>query len=145
MFLLRYPYTMEIDEDDKGKDVFYLSCPIVDEPLAIGQTLEEAKVDLLGLILFTASVYRKENRLFPVPTAKNFDSNCVGLNLCQSLKIFLLNAMTETRTRPSDIARYLGLPRQRMTRLLNPRASSRLETLCDAIEATGKRLEIYVS
>lgn len=143
MFNLRYPYSVEIDRDDEGNDVFFLSCPLVPEPIALGSTIEEAKEDLVGLILFTASEYRKDGRLFPI--TEQTAEPCVELNICQSLKIFLLNAMTETRTKPIDIANKLNLPRQRITPLLNPNTASRLEVVINAIEATGKSVNLIVS
>lgn len=143
MINLRYPYTYEVDKHDDGNDLFFVSCPLVPEPLATGATLKAAKADLIGLLLITAGVYRKEGRLFPVPAG--CPEPTVELNYCQSLKIHLLNAMTETGAKPIDIAKRLDLPRQRLTPLLDPKVASRLDVVLSAIEATGKELTLKIT
>jgi antitoxin HicB len=48
--------------------------------------------------------------------------------------------MIETGTKPIQIARELGIAKQEMTRIMNPRQKTKIDTLEKAIEATGKRL-----
>jgi antitoxin HicB len=48
--------------------------------------------------------------------------------------------MVETGTKPIQIARKLGIAKQEMTRVMNPRQKTKIDTLEKAIEATGKRL-----
>ncbi len=145
MLKFRYPYRVEIEKNDDGSDLFFLPCPLVAEPVAYGSTLEEAREDLKGLLLFTAAEYRKDGRLFPIPKEEDALEDCIELSICQSMKIVLLNAMTASGTKPIDIAKKLGIPRQRLTVLLNPARPSRLDTVLEAIQATGKSLTFSVA
>lgn len=65
---------------------------------------------------------------------------CAQLSPIETLKVFLINAMIETHTRPVDIAERLGITRQEVTRITNPKYRTKLDTIDRAIEATGKRL-----
>ena len=56
------------------------------------------------------------------------------------VKVLFLNSMVETKTKPIQIARRLGIAKQEVTRILNPRQKTKIDTLEKAIEATGKKL-----
>jgi antitoxin HicB len=64
----------------------------------------------------------------------------VELTPSETVKILFLNSMVETGTKPIQIARKLGIAKQEMTRVMNPRQKTKIDTLEKAIEATGRRL-----
>ena len=64
----------------------------------------------------------------------------VELTPSETVKVLFLNSMVETKTKPIQIARRLGIAKQEVTRILNPRQKTKIDTLEKAIEATGKKL-----
>lgn len=81
-----------------------------------------------------------DKRVFPMPMEAEEGDVCAQLSPIETLKVFLINAMIETHTRPVDIAERLGITRQEVTRITNPKYRTKLDTIDRAIEATGKRL-----
>lgn len=109
---------------------------------AFGQTLQEAQAEMHNLLLDLLIDAYSDKTLFPIP---DDDASCgvtVSLSPIETLKVFLINAMIETHTRPIDIAERMGISRQEVTRITNPRYKTKLDTLDQAIEATGKRLRV---
>lgn len=117
-----------------------------DAPSAVasGNTLDEACEEMHSLLLDLLGDSLRDHSPFPYASGtKPSNTNAtVSFTPVQSLKVFLVNAMIETGSRPIDIAQKLGIPRQGMTRILNPRYQTNLDTLDKAIEATGKHLRV---
>ncbi len=106
---------------------------------AFGETQQKAEMEMHSLLLDLVSDYFSEKKLFPMPEDAEGENVPVYLTPIETLKVFLLNAMVETHTRPVDIAQRLGITRQEVTRITNPRYKTKLDTLDRAIESTGKK------
>jgi antitoxin HicB len=69
----------------------------------------------------------------------------VELTPSETVKVLFLNSIVETKTKPIQIARRLGIAKQEVTRILNPRQKTKIDTLEKAIEATGKKLTYSIT
>jgi antitoxin HicB len=83
-------------------------------------------------------------RKLPVPLASRVRSGRPFVEIPVSLaaKILLHNEMLVQQVRPAELARRLKLPRQEMTRLLDPHTNTRIDSIADAMKALGKRIEL---
>ena len=128
---MRFSYPCEVSRDSETGQVI-LECK---NPSAF--TLKE----MHSLLLDCVSDYIDEGKIFPTvtkPAKKNEVS--VELTPSETVKVLFLNSMVETKTKPIQIARRLGIAKQEVTRILNPRQKTKIDTLEKAIEATGKKL-----
>lgn len=135
---LVYPCEKSIDPES-GQVILECKNP---SAFAFGQTLQEAQDEMHSLLLDLLVDAYAEKTLFPMPDDDAGFGVTVSLSPVETLKVFLINAMVETHTRPVDIAERMGITRQEVTRITNPRYKTKLDTLDQAIEATGKRLRV---
>lgn len=136
---MRFSYPCEVSRDSETGQVI-LECKNP-SAFAFGDSLEEAVKEMHSLLLDCVSDYIDEGKIFPTVT-KTAKKNEVSVELTPSetVKVLFLNSMVETKTKPIQIARRLGIAKQEVTRILNPRQKTKIDTLEKAIEATGKKL-----
>ncbi|MVX57450.1 hypothetical protein [Parasutterella muris] len=136
---MRLSYPCEVSRDPESGQVI-LECKNP-SAFAFGDSLEAAEMDMHSLLLDCVADYVDEGKIFPT-TVKRPKKNEVSVELTASetVKVLFLNSMIETRTKPIQIARRLGVAKQEVTRILNPRQKTKIDTLERAIEATGKKL-----
>lgn len=136
---MRFSYPCKVSKDPDTAQII-LECK---EPsaFAFGDTLEDAVKDMHSLLLDCVSDYIDAGEVFPTATKKATRNEVsVELSPSETVKILFLNSMVETKTKPIQIAQRLGIARQEVTRILNPRQKTKIDTLEKAIEATGKKL-----
>lgn len=134
---MQYPFTVERTKSGG----YILQMVDIPEVIAHGDSMDEARSEILSAFLSYAEWLFDDGMPIPLPSsAAGCDS--IDIPISTTAKILLLNAMTETKTRPSDIARKTGLAKQEMTRITNLRYKTKIDTLERAINATGKTLRI---
>lgn len=136
---MRFSYPCEVSVDpETGQIVLECKEPSV---FSFGEDLETAVKDMHSVLLDCVSDYVDEGKPFPT-SAKKPKKNEVAVELTPSetVKILFLNSMVETGTKPIQIARKMGIAKQEMTRVMNPRQKTKIDTLEKAIEATGRKL-----
>lgn len=139
---MRFSYPCEVSRDSETGQVI-LECKNP-SAFAFGDSLEEALKEMHSLLLDCVSDYIDEGKIFPTvtkPAKKNEVS--VELTPSETVKVLFLNSMVETKTKPIQIARRLGIAKQEVTRILNPRQKTKIDTLEKAIEATGKKIDLF--
>ena len=110
-------------------------------------TLEEAVADMHSIMMDLLGEAFEMREPFPLPETDGSHEGErieVTLTATETLKIYLINAMIETGMRPIDLAERLNIARQEVTRIINPRYRTGLETLDRAIEATGKHVKLTI-
>ncbi len=135
---MRYTYKTEREEDGG----YVLQLIDVPEVISCGETLEEAKDELLSALVSFAEWLFDDGLPIPLPSSK--DGDAIDIPTSTAVKILLLNAMTATKTRPVDIVNKTGITKQEMTRITNLRRKTKIDTLERAINATGKTLQFSV-
>jgi antitoxin HicB len=87
-----------------------------------------------------------ENKLpIPLPSKVRRGRHSVELPVSLTAKILLHNELLTQKVRPSELARRLKLPRQEMTRLLDPHTVTKIDSIADAMKALGKSIELQVA
>ena len=131
---MRFSYPCEVSRDSETGQVI-LECKNP-SAFAFGDSLEEAVKEMHSLLLDCVSDYIDEGKIFPTvtkPEKKNEVS--VELTPSETVKVLFLNSMVETKTKPIQIARRLGIAKQEVTRILNPRQKTKIDTLEKAIDS----------
>lgn len=137
--MLKYP--ARVGRDGNGYMVSFRDIP---EALTSGATREEA-VEMAHDALATAmEFYLEDRRPVPMPSEPRKGEVLIDLPASMSAKMLLLNAMIESGVSPAKLARRLGTSPQVVNRIVNFRHSTKIDTIAEAIEATGKRLEMRV-
>lgn len=117
----------------------------VPEALSEGATIDETLEFSLQALVLAVDFYREDFRPFPSPSKPQKGELIVSIPASISAKILLLNSMTEGNVRPADLARKMEVKSQDVTRLLNIRHSTKIDTIEKALLALGKRLTLSAS
>jgi antitoxin HicB len=77
-----------------------------------------------------------------MPSAPKRGHRLVELPASVSAKVLLFNELIGQKVRPADLAKRLSIPRQHVTRLLDPRHATKIDNIAAALKALGKTMEI---
>lgn len=135
---MQYPYRIR----KVAESEYILQLLDIPEVIASGKTLEDAKAETLDAFISFAEWLFDDGMQIPLPSSAKCETVSVPASI--SAKILLLNAMTQTGIRPIDIANKIGITRQEMTRITNLRRKTKIDTLEQAISATGKNLYLSI-
>ncbi|KQM78926.1 type II toxin-antitoxin system HicB family antitoxin [Xylophilus sp. Leaf220] len=131
-----FPARFEPDPDG-GYVVTFRDIP---EAITQGDTMEEAQSMAADALLTAMDFYFEDRRLVPAPSAVQPGEIMVSLPLSAAAKVELLNLVVEQNERPIDLARKMNIRPQEVTRLLDPKHSTKIDTLATAFSALGKNL-----
>ncbi len=138
--MLKFPARFDPDPDG-GFTVSFRDIP---EALTQGDTLEEARAAAADALLTAMDFYFEDRRTVPVASAAKKGEELVALPISTSAKVALLNAMVQTKTRPADLAKGMGVKPQEVTRILDLRHTTKIDTMADAFRALGMELDLHV-
>lgn len=137
---MRYPITIEPD----GK---FLFVKFVDIPEAItqGATHAEALEMAKDVLESSLDFYFEDERKVPLPSKLKKGQEFVELNPSLWAKVLLLNEMLSQQLRPADLAKRLHVRPQEVTRLMDIKHSTKIDTIGAAFTAMGKKLDFVVT
>ncbi len=133
-------YPVRITRQDVGN--YAVRFPDIPEALTLGDTEEEALRHAVDALETALDFYFDQGRLVPMPSAPKRGHKLVELPASISAKVLLFNELVEQKVRPADLAKRLSIPRQHVTRLLDPRHATKIDNIACALKALGKNLEI---
>lgn len=137
---MKYPVIIE-----KIGDSFLVTFPDIQEALTQGDTIEES-LDMAKDALETAlEFYFEDERKVPLPSKTEKDQYFVELQPSLWAKVLLLNEMVEQKIRPIDLARKLEVRPQEITRLMKLKHPTKIDTISNAFNAMGKRIEFTIA
>lgn len=137
--MLRYPALFE--PDGSG---FVVSFRDIPEALTQGDTLGEAREMAADALLTAMDFYFEDKRPVPSPSKAKKGEELVALPASVSAKILLLNEMIAQGVTPSDLARRLNTRPQDVNRIMDLGHTTKIDTIAEALETLGRRLEISV-
>ena len=137
---MRYPVMIE----KLGDSSFFVSFPDIPEALTQGKTLEDALAMAKDALETALEFYFEDERTVPLPSKLENDQLVVELSPSLWAKVLLLNEMVVQNIRPADLARRLSVRPQEITRLMNLKHSTKIDTISSAFNAMGKSLEFVV-
>lgn len=135
-----YPARFEPAEEG-GFVVTFRDIP---EAITEGDTIDEAREMAADALLTAMDFYFEGKRKVPEPSKVKKDEELVGLPVSAAAKVLLLNEMIEQKVTAADLARRLNTSPQVVNRIVDLHHSTKIDTLAEALEALGKRLEIGV-
>jgi len=115
-----------------------------DVPEAITQGDSEAEAaDMAADALVTAmDFYFVDRRRIPLPSAAKKGERLIPLPHSIVVKVLLLNEMLSAGISNAELARRMGTRPQEMTRVLNLRHNTKIDTISQALAAMGRDLEV---
>lgn len=137
----KFPVRFEADENGG----YFVSFRDIPEALTQGTTLEEARDAARDALVTAMDFYIEDNRHVPEASPAEEGEELIELPLSVSAKIMLLNAMLEKRFKAADLARAMQIKPQEVTRIMDLRHTTKIDTLARAFSAVGRKLELHVS
>jgi|SRR6185312_14466595 len=138
---MRYPVT--IHKEKAGG--CWLSFPDVPGTYTNGASVEDALSHALDALETMFMYAFGTGETIPLPSLPKRGQKLVELPPTVAAKVLLHNEMVRQKVRPIDLARRMGIPRQELTRMLNLRHNTKIDTTAQALAALGKRLELRVA
>lgn len=136
---MRYP--VNIEPDGSG---FFVSFPDIPEALTQGATMEEALIMGKDALEIALEFYFEDERTVPLPSQPIRGQTVIELSPSLWAKVLLLNEMILQHVRPADLARKLSIRPQEVTRLMQLKHPTKIDTISNAFNAIGKTLELVI-
>jgi antitoxin HicB len=136
---MRYPVKLTHQSVGNYAVVF----PDIPEALTLGDTKEEALRHAADALETALDFYFEQDRPVPLPSAPKRGQRLVELSASVSAKVLLFNELLAQKVRPAELAKRLSIPRQHVTRLLDPRHPTKIDSIAAALKALGKTLELH--
>ena len=136
---MRYP--VNIEPDGSG---FFVSFPDIPEALTQAETMEEALIMGKDALETALEFYFDDERTVPLPSKYKRGQIVIVLSPSLWAKVLLLNEMILQHVRPADLARKLSIRPQEVTRLMQLKHPTKIDTISNAFNAIGKTLELVV-
>ncbi|MEQ1667995.1 MAG: type II toxin-antitoxin system HicB family antitoxin [Sulfuriferula sp.] len=136
---MRYPVTIE--PDGQFFLVTFLDIP---EAITQGSTHAEALEMAKDALETALDFYFEDERKVPLPSKLKKGQEYVELSPSLWAKVLLLNEMLSQRLRPADLAKRLHVRPQAVTRLMDIKHNTKIDTISAAFTALGKKLDFVV-
>jgi antitoxin HicB len=137
-----YSYPVNLEKDTNGS--LLVTFPDIPEAASVGDDEDEALLNALDALESAIEIYFDEKREVPTPSKARKGQRVVTLPALVTAKVLLANEMIRQGVRKAELARRLELHMPQVDRLLDPRHSSKLDTIERAFEKLGKRLDVSV-
>jgi len=137
---MRYPVKLKADGH-------YIMAWFPDVPGAhtVGDDKEDALRHALDALETVFMYIFGTGKKIPLPSTVKRGQAWIELPPPVAAKVLLHNEMVRQKVRPIDLARKMGIPRQEITRVLNLKHNTKIETTAQALRALGKHLELHVA
>jgi antitoxin HicB len=139
---MQYPAVFETDTDDGGYVVKFRDIP---EAITQGDDDADAMAMAEEVLISSIEFYLQNKRPIPAASKARRGERLVPLPANISAKVLLLNEMLAQNVGTSELARRMGTIPQNVTRLIDVRHTSKLESIEQAIRALGKHLELTLA
>ncbi len=136
---MRYPVIIEPDGSS-----FFISFPDIPEALTQSETFEQALAMGKDALETALEFYFEDERTVPLPSKPKRGQPVVELSPSLWAKVLLLNEMVLQHVRPADLARKLSIRPQEVTRLMQLKHTTKIDTISSAFAAMGKTLDFVV-
>jgi antitoxin HicB len=121
-------------------DHFWSTCPDIPEAHSAGDTLEELLENAIEGLTLALSIYVDQKR--EIPHSSGQGDHHVRLSAVTLAKIILWNQLIHTGKSKADLASMLGISPTAAARLVDFEHTSKMESLEDALDQFGLRLQI---
>jgi antitoxin HicB len=136
--MIRYPVKLTRDSDG----TLLVTAPDLPEVASFGDDETDALLHTADAVATALQGRIKERGVIPAPSAPKRGQRLVTLPALVAAKLALYQAMLETGTRKSDLARRLHVHPPQIDRLLDLDHDSRLDQIENAARAMGREMHI---
>jgi len=116
----------------------------IPEAITQGDTVDEAMAMAKDALVTAMDFYFEDRRIVPEPSAPLEDERIITLPPSVYTKVLLLNVLVERQIAHAELARRMHVRPQEITRLLDLRHATKIDTLSQAFETLGKQLVLGV-
>jgi antitoxin HicB len=136
--MFRYPAKLKAAKEGG----FVVTFPDFPEAITQGEDLDDALRHGADVLESAIDWYIEEGKPVPAPSKPTRGQRTVELPASYAAKILLLNEMALQRVRPVELARRMKVSPQEVTRLLDVRHTTKIDSIAGALKALGKTMEI---
>lgn len=116
----------------------------IPEAITQGDTREEAICMASDALITAMDFYFEDKRTVPMPSDALPGEELIPMPASIWAKVLLLNVMVESKVRPTELARRMGVQKQEMTRLMDLHHQTKIDGVQSALNALGCQLEIRI-
>lgn len=137
---MQYPVILTPDEGG-----FVVTFPDIPEAITQGDDKADALRHAADALESALDFYFETKRAVPLPSRARRDQAVVDLSASVTATVLLYNELLRQNVRPAELAQRMHIPKQSVTRLLDRRHATKIDSMSEALKALGKRLEVRVS
>lgn len=128
----------------KERDGYVVTFRDIPEALTSGASKQEAAEMAEDALATAMEFYFEDGRQVPMPSKARKGEELVELSASIAVKVLLLNEMLKENVTPSRLAKKLDTSPQSVTRIVDLRHSTKIDTIAEAFKAMGKTLSFSV-
>lgn len=117
----------------------------IPEAITQGDTEQEALEMAAHGLLTAMDFYFEDKRKVPMPSKPLKGERGVVLPTSAWVKVLLLNEMIDQKVTASELARRMDTRPQEINRVIDLGHTTKIDTISDAFNVLGKRLELQVA
>ncbi|NOT16775.1 MAG: type II toxin-antitoxin system HicB family antitoxin [Sulfuriferula sp.] len=136
---MRYPVILTSDTGG-----YVVTFPDIPEAMTQGDSYDDAMEMAKDVLESSLDFYFEDERKVPLPSKLKKGQEYVELSPSLWAKVLLLNEMLSQRLRPADLAKRLHVRPQAVTRLMDIKHNTKIDTISAAFTAMGKTLDFVV-
>lgn len=140
--MFNYPAVAHFDEESETYEITYRD---FDNIHAVAYTEDDIELEASDILHVGLEEFIASKLPIPAPSEAQTGDFIVYLPLISCLKIALHNAMLETKTKKSDLARKMNLTSSQIERLLEINQTSKVDSLEQALYLLGYSISISVN
>ena len=141
MYRYQYPVTLE-DNGEGGFLLHFRDVPQINSEISSPDELQKTAIDAL---ITAADICFEKKIPFPKPSEPNDGEKLIALPISVVAKILLHDAMLKANIRPSDLARRMKTSPQEVSRIIDLKHTTKIDTIQKAFRAFGQDLDIFVT
>lgn len=140
--MFNYPAVAHFDEESETYEITYRD---FDNIHAVAYTEDDIELEASDILHVGLEEFVASKLPIPAPSKAQAGDFIVYLPLISCLKIALHNAMLETKTKKSDLARKMNLTSAQIERLLEINQTSKIDSLEQALYLLGYAISVSVN
>ncbi|WP_368911248.1 hypothetical protein [Proteus vulgaris] len=140
--MFNYPAVAHFDE---GSETYEITYRDFDNIHAVAYTKDDIELEASDILHVGLEEFIASKQPIPAPSKAQPGDFIVYLPLISCLKIALHNAMLETKTKKSDLARKMNLTSAQIERLLEINQTSKVDSLEQALYLLGYAISVSVN
>ena len=140
--MFSYPAVAHFDEESETYEITYRD---FDNIHAVAYTEDDIELEASDILHVGLEEFVANKLPIPAPSKAQAGDFIVYLPLISCLKIALHNAMLETKTKKSDLARKMNLTSAQIERLLEINQTSKIDSLEQALYLLGYAISVSVN